>query len=284
MITKSNFSLPYPAIGLEGDFTEGYFSVKPNIYSAEDTLHINEESVEISNEYIKELYDNGVISTVYKIDCPPTFFNFCSSKNKHIEIPLSKLAKFINIEVFLIVTDDIDNYHDDSFNKDYFLGENKGVFQLQKGNIIGFAGSQKITLDSSYTKGGSSLFKFRRSGSQPISIDVEDSLIQVTYPHIDEKLDIINTMPRTKKLTFLNLFIVPALQEAFLNLKKADENDELENYIQEHKWAYILSEGYPNYTTDEPFTCAQNYLQTLLKNGKRESNIPVLDAFYNELS
>lgn len=286
MITKSNFSLPYPALGLENDFKEGEFSVRPAIYSADGILHLKEETVEITNEYVRELFERRMVSTAYKIDCSSTLFSYCSYENKHIEIPLISLANSIKVEVFLVATTDIETYSSDSFNDDYFLGENNGVFQVQKGNIIGFAGYKNIPLNETYTAGGSSIFKFTKMmGSHPVLIDVEDSKIEVIYPDIEEKLNIINTLPRTKRLTFLNLFIVPALQQAFSELKDAAADERSEEYIQQHKWAYILSEGYPDYFKEDPYASAQNYLQKLLHKGSsKESYTPVLEAFFNELS
>mgnify|MGYP000120106177 CR=1 FL=1 len=86
MITNNNISLPYPTLGLEGDFKEGGFTVKPLIQSIDDELHIVEEDVEITNEYINQLYENKEITTAYKIICSSTLYSktFFNKKNMRI--------------------------------------------------------------------------------------------------------------------------------------------------------------------------------------------------------
>ena len=56
MIANINLSLPYPVLGLEGDFKEGGFTVKPSIQVLDDELHIIEDEVEITNI----LLENGL--------------------------------------------------------------------------------------------------------------------------------------------------------------------------------------------------------------------------------
>lgn len=294
MINKTNFSLPYPALGLEGDFKEGHFSVLTNSYAQGDKLYIIEEDVEITNKYILELYETGRVSTVYKIDCSSTFYNYCSSDNKNIEIPLERLAKVVWVEVFLVASENIDHYHHTTFNDDYFLGANKGIFSLKAGDFVGFAGKMKIPLDENYTK-AASLFKFHRmneSGSHPVLIDVDSKNINITYPFIDGENDIVNVMSKDKstRLTFLNFFILPALHKAFSELKYNlnDDTVDIEDFIENRRWAHILIDGCQDIgldpEQDEPYTIAQNYLESILSKSRNDVSTPILEAFFKELS
>jgi hypothetical protein len=293
MINKTNFSLPYPALGLEGDFKEGHFSVLTNSYAQGDKLYIKEEEVEITNKYILELYNNGQLSTVYKIDCSSTFYNYCSSDNKNIEISLERLAKVVTVEVFLVASENIDHYHHATFNDDYFLGDNKGVFSLKAGDFVGFAGKMKIPLDENYTK-AASLFgwsKRNESGSYPVLIDLQDKNIHITYPHIDGKYDIVNMLSNNYKFTFLNFFILPALHKAFSRINKEYEDAEdgnIDQFLEENRWANILIDGcqYIDHDPelDEPYTIAQNYLESILNKKNNDVSTPILEAFFKELS
>lgn len=285
MISKANFSLPYPALGLEEDFKEGEFSIKPNIYTAGESLHIKEEKLEITNPYLRELYLEGKITPAYKIDCPPTLYNITLSGKDHYEIPLKLLANFIKVEVFLIAKEDIKNYTHETFNDDYFLGTNKGVFNIEKGNILGFAGFQKIGLKEAYRKGGAGIFSFKRSDNEfrPLQVDPGDSGIEITYPHLDNEYDMVNTLPRNMKLTFLNLFIIPALTEAFRLLRNAYDEDREEEFIAGKEWAYIVSEAYPSYPNEDPLTSAQKYVHNLISKGDPNIATPLLEAFKKEL-
>ena len=209
MIGNSNLSLPYPVLGLEGDFKEGGFIVRPKIQVFEGELHIIEDEVEITNEYIKDLFENKQITTAYRIVCSSTLQSFSVYNETMIVIPMDLLANHIEIEVFLVANSDIPFYSDDSFNDDYNLGNSDGVFKLEKGNIIGFAGSKKIPLKKSWAKGASSMFRFKRGEDLLMSFDVEvGDQIVITYPYDEsQQLDVTRVLPQSNKMTFLNLFV-----------------------------------------------------------------------------
>ena len=75
MISNSNVSLPYPVLGLDGDFKEGGFIIKPTVQILNNELHISEDDIEISNKYISELFYNGNVTTAYRIVCPSTLYS-----------------------------------------------------------------------------------------------------------------------------------------------------------------------------------------------------------------
>ncbi|MDM9630225.1 hypothetical protein [Robiginitalea aurantiaca] len=288
MITDKNFSLPYPALGLPEDFTEGLFEVQPKVYISEDELHLVEESVTITNDYIAKLYDNGMVTTVYKIVCPSTLYSHTEYDRKHIILPVSNFANALNIEVFLVALTDINEYTDQSFNPDYFLGENHGIFKVKKGNILGFAGSQRITLKDSYIQGASGLFEFARRNEPdlPMYFDTEDQKITVYYPYSEGNLDIIKTLSVNKKLTFLNLIILPALTQAFQVMKSASEDDRFEELIDSYNWADFLNQEFPDFANRNysAFECAQLYLKNLIGEKTSDYQLPILKAFFKELS
>jgi len=281
MIGNNNVSLPYPVLGLEGDFKEGGFVVKPSIQVLDDELHIVEGEVEITNEYIKKLFDNEEVTTAYRIVCSSTLYSRSVYNEKEIVIPMDLLANHIEIEVFLVANTDIPIYSDDSFNDDYSLGNTGGVFKLNKGNIIGFAGSKNIPLKKSFAKGASSMFSFKRGEDLTMSFNVEEGdQIVITYPYdASQQLDITSVMPKSNKMTFLNLFILPALNRAFLELCNQDESGDLQDFKENNEWAMILTETYPNWNDDDTYRSAQNYLQDLLSGQGKMCKIPVLEAF-----
>jgi hypothetical protein len=279
-MNKTSLSLPFPVIGLNDDFKEGGFSISPSVYLNGEDLVIKEDDVEITNGYIKSLYDQGLIKCAYKIVCASTLFNLTVIYQESIVIPISQLANHIEIEVFLIAINDITNYHDKSFNDDYFLGENKGIFFIEKGSILGFGGRVSINLKSSFSKGAASIFSFLRSGDHPISIDLSNPRIGITYPYNeDQSLDITRVMPKKNKMVFMNLFIIPALDKAFDRIVEADKNNELEKLIEDCEWALILTETYSDYLNDDSYKSAQLYVKQLITKNNSVARIPVLEAF-----
>jgi hypothetical protein len=277
---NSNISLPYPVLGLEGDFKSGEFSVTPKIYTSDDNLFICEDIVEITNEYLNTLYLDGNLNTVYKIVCSSTLYCQTVFDEKTIIIPLENLANHIEIEVYLVAKNDIPNYNDTTFNDDYLLGSNKGIFNVKKGNIIGFAGSNKIDLKKTFAKGASSIFKFKRGQDQTLSFDINDDQIVITYPYeVNQNIDIINFLPRTHKMTFLNLFIIPALDKAFAEMIKIENSGNINEFIENHEWALILSETYSDWQNDDTYKSAQLYLKNIISGNGKPCKIPVLEAF-----
>ena len=281
MIDSSNVSLPYPVLGLEDDFKEGSFEVRPAVQVVDDILDISEQEVTITNEYIKKLYEDDLVTTAYKIVCPSTLYSLSVSDKKEIKISMDLLANHIEMEVFLIAKSDISDYSDESFNDDYFLGDNKGVFNVESGNIIGFAGSKKIPLKQSFAKGASSMFSWQRGNDLPMSFDVNDrAKIVITYPYNEEQsLDVTRVLPQQNKMTFLNLFILPALNSAFAQLIVEAEEDTIDDFCLTHEWALILTETYPEWQDEDTYRSAQYYLQSLLSGRGNLSKTPVLEAF-----
>jgi hypothetical protein len=276
---NNNISLPYPVLGIEGDFKYGEFSVTPKIYTSDDNLYIIEDVLEISNEYLYDLYLKENLNTVYKIVCSSTLYCETIFEEKNIIIPLEKLANHIEIEVFLVAKNDILSYSDLSFNDDYRLGKNKGVFNIKKGNIIGFAGSIKIDLKSTFTKGASSIFKFKRGQDQTLSFDVNEDQIVITYPYdINQNTDIVKYLPEKHKMLFLNLFIIPALDKAFSELIKNNENGDIKDFTENHEWAMILCETYSDWFDDDTYKSAQLYLKKIMNSNGKIYKMPILEV------
>lgn len=281
MIANSNISLPYPVIGLEGDFKEGQFSVKPTIQIRGNELHVTEDSIEITNNYINELFNDGEITTAYRIVCSSTLFSKTVINEKHFIIPLNLLSNYIILEVFLVTQNKINNYSDETFNDDYKLGNNKVSFEVEKGNIIGFAGSVKIPLKKTWVKGATSMFKFNRGEDVFVSFDVESGdKIEITYPFDNsQEWDITLHMSKSNSMTFLNLFIVPALNRAFLQLIREEEFGTINEFLENHEWALILTETYSDWRNEDTYGSAQKYLKNILELKGKLCKIPILEAF-----
>lgn len=100
-MSKSNLSLPYPVLGLEGDFLYGDFSISPNISTTEENLVINiGDTLKITNPYIGKLYDDEIIDLVVKINCSSTLFSKTYIGKKIISVELNLIAKSIELEIF----------------------------------------------------------------------------------------------------------------------------------------------------------------------------------------
>lgn len=278
-----NYSFPYPVLGFNDDFIDGHLRVTPKIELSDKFLNLTLTSadIEISNEYISSLYLSGDVSLVLKIVCPSTLYSASFKGNNEISIDSSNLANHFSLEVFLVANCDIENYSDSTFNLDYFINGIPSSFKIEKGYIVGYGGKAIIPLDYTYEQSASSMFKFNRISNDLIYVDTSSSdYIEISYPYTEDQPDIAKYLPANNKgVTFLNLFIIPALTQAFAELKKNEELNCLEEFKETNKWAMTLVELYPDFVREEPFVSAQNYLQELLNSSGDYTNSPVLESF-----
>ena len=288
MKNKKGISLPHPVIGL-GDDVDGEFNIGLQIVVKNQEFIIDEISVDINNDYFKSLFANKIITTAYKILCSSTLYSNTITGKINLKIPSAELSNTVLIECFLIANENIEKYTDVSFNPDSALGANKGVFKIAKGAIVGIAGSYKIELNSAYVNGLVGIINFNPTSiDQPISIDTSDnSVIIVNYPKKDDDADMVNLLSQKSskfKNTFFNLFLIPALTNAFKELIIADKENRFDDFIESYQWASIInSQSDDWHNDDDPYELAQLFLKKVVEDkSKIAQAIPIVSAF-NEL-
>jgi hypothetical protein len=287
MKNKKGISLPHPVLGL-GDDIVGSFKIDLSISIKNQLLTIIENSVGFDNEYFKTLYSSKKIATAYKIKCSSTLYSYSHVNGIDISIPCTELSRTVVIDCFLIAIDDITNYSDSSFNPDSALGENKGIFIVKKGAIVGEGGSSRIELDTLFVNGLAGIIEFKPVPiDQPVSIDTDNPKIVISYPKKDGEADMINLLSQKNsrfKQTFLNLFLIPALTQAYTDLIKADSENKYENFLEQYEWASLLDSLTDDFdTADDPYELAQYFLKSIIeKKTSIAEPIPVISSF-NEL-
>jgi hypothetical protein len=117
-----------------------------------------------------------------------------------------------------------------------------------------------------------------------MEIDLSDHKIIIYYPHDEGQMDIVNCLSNKNSglsLTFLNLFVLPALTEGFRALIDKYSDGELEQYTAHCDWAFVLNSMVSvDSSSNDPFNMAQKLLQKLL--GAKDSKldqIPILSTF-----
>ena len=277
-MNNSNLSLPYPVLGLEGDFIQGGFTVSPNVCTNEENLVIDiGDTLEITNPYIGELYDNGNVDLVIKINCSSTLFSQTYIGKGFITISLELISKSIELEVFLISTRIIDNYSDATFNEEFFFGENNGVFTVLKGQVVGIVNSITIPISEEYMSGASGLFKFYNRNNQPIEFTTDQKRIGIYYPSKENEPDVINVLSKKSKMTFVNLFIIPALNYAFSLISKEFYEDNIDEFVLENDWAFLLTEEFPEYKyyLDQPYISSQLFVKKMFESKEGKKELPI---------
>jgi hypothetical protein len=287
MKIKKGISLPYPVLGL-GDDVNGSFKIDIKASVLNQELLLVEESIEINNVYFNSLLLESKIASAYKIICPSTLYLTSHLNGLDLKIPCSDLSHTVTIECFLVTLVDLPNYTDESFNPDSKLGENNGVFFVKKGSIVGDAGTLKIELDPIFTNGVAGIIEFKPvSIDEPISIDTDNPKIIISYPKREGDLDIVNILSQKNSRfpkTFLNLFILPALTNAFQVLIDATKEDKYDELVERYVWASVIDSLSDDIdSSDDSFQLAQLFLKSIIETKQNiVEPIPVVSAF-NEL-
>ena len=279
-------SFPHPVLG-NSDDVNGRFRLKLDLNKENDKIVFSNISYEIENEYFLRLVESKRASVFCSIRCSATLFfsSFDVSEHSDFEIDESLLGGKIEVKTTLIANEQISDYTSSTFNEDAFLGENQGVFDVPKGGVIGFGGGFLFDLGVQFKRGLTGIIEFhRRNIDMPMEIDLGEHKIVIYYPHDEEQMDIVNCLSNKNSglsLTFLNLFVLPALTEGYRSLIDKYSGGELEEYIAHCDWAFVLNSMVSvDSLSNDPFNLAQKLLQKLLgAKDSKLSQIPILSSF-----
>jgi len=262
---------PHPVLGLFDDIS-GRMSLEIEVERSQVTKSIifRISQNKIDNEYFKRLIADGKASILFKVYCSSTFktFNFLNPLS-HFEISENEICNKVDIEPLIISTQNVTDYSDPSFNPEF----DNQRFDLNKFDIIGVLGKVSIPIDQKYEKLGiGNLFVFEPNDdyTKPLSFVLNLDKIYIKYPPTKEGEHPPNGMFHKNPWTAFNIFILPALSEAFRIIQNPDQVED----VKELEWYQIINDLLPEPERDnDPIVNAQLILN-------RE--IPLLKA-YDEL-
>jgi hypothetical protein len=263
MLNK-NVSMPHPVLGVPDDM-DGSFTIRFKLcYDRLLKSYIFKEiQINITNVYVQQLYENGLVEHLLKIKCIPTYKSWVFKGVTDIQIPEDEVDLVIEIEAFLLAKNKITGYQHDSFNLLF-----KDVdFTLNKGDIIATTGTKRIPVSKDNEKVSlGSIFRFskidRTDHDQELRFDLDEDQILIKYPSSNLDFDPITLLFDKKQglpYTALNLYIIPALTEAFDALDQQEDK----NLFNDKRWALALDILLPQAErSDDPFISAQKVLGT----------------------
>ena len=288
MRNSDNISLPHPVLGNSNDI-KGSFSIELSCSIKDSILNITQENLEVKNDYFKELLKNEKAIIVYKLVCNSTLFMKQIHGELNEAISCDLISNVIHIDALIIANEDILDYCDHSFHEDTKLGKNKGVFKVLKGAVIGDAGRTQIPLTAEYKKGLSGMIEFEESDSEkPISIDVEGAKIVIKFPHNPQNQNMVTAFTQGRKQylnVFMNLFLIPALTEAFNYLIDSKRDNLYDEKVDDYDWARIIDANMndPFDIGESSYELAQTFLKEMIEKSTGETSVvPVFKAF-NEI-
>ncbi len=283
MSVKNSYSYPHPVLGVSDDFKNGDFKFKPNLSVKDNFLVLEQGEITITNDYLNELFISKKITTLLKLICPSTLYSKIIIGSQQEKIKISDLANEIKIESFLIVNEDSLPYENDSFNDDYKIF-GTGKFTLKRNDVVGVGGQLKVDLNETYTKGLKSLFMFNATTNPFLEFDYDAHNISIIYPY-NKDVDGPNYLNiiKSKRNTFLFLFIIPALSHVYQDMKMEAEKPgfDIDDFIANNKPADILNEFSPNWQIVTPQVSAQKFLSQVLGEVPGESSIKKIHSEFN---
>lgn len=266
---NSKFSFPHPVLGSNDDVA-GEFNVELSIIRDSENREIvfKFERLELTNDYLDDLLKKGFAGPFVKIYCSSTFKTWTFENQVTMKLNEDEIINYVEVDVrILSLIDGLEYYHE-SFNKQY--GDQK--FVVNKNDVLATLEKERIPIPKEDEKLGlGNIFKFKThdNSNKPLEVDVSnDEYIEITYPPVNG--DHPHTyMFKTYPWTAYNIFILPALEEAFRFIK---EEKETASYF---KWFNVIDKLLPEKErTGNHFVDAQILL---------EGEIPMLKS-YKEIS
>lgn len=252
---SDSYSFPHPVLGvaddIEGEFN---FSVCIERRGEERVVYFKSKKLEIKNDYISKLVNEGYVDFVLSIYCGATYQSWVSYGTDDSFIPEDQLASRIEVQPLLVTRKDIPNYYDKSFNSDY----EQNHFSLVKSEIVGVSGKKVLPIEKIDERlGFGSIFKWKQTDAEKsVEYYLESDQIEITYPVKRDNDDPISYLFKIKPWTSYSIFILPALEEAFRYMKDAKGSAE------RFDWYWVLSELLPeDERTPSPFVNAQRVIK-----------------------
>lgn len=232
----TNISLPHPILGLKDDIT-GNFTIEPIVDLGKDEILI-EIKTTVSNSTVEELIADKKCDYCVEVHCQNTLYrkSFVSAgKDIKIKISTSELLGKTDVQVFIVATDQITNYHPAGVNVDYM----DYGFNLKKGDVVGYGGSFSFISEKNWRnlKRLASFIVIEKNediDQGPVEYDLSGDRILIKLSKVDfEKSKRLQNFPHIPEI-FHTAIVYPALLHSILAMFANQES------YGESKWsAYI---------------------------------------------
>ena len=233
---------PYPVIAYGNDSYDGseFVSDANYIYDAHNIKFRLE--ADLKDDCLSEMVTDGRVKYAHHIECQQTCFRMLILTDKasdEIKIHESKINGLVQICSFLMADQDISNYSNPSFSRDY-----KGFkFNIDRGCVLAI-GSQVnmiINKEKEELANTSSIFSIR-SNRDPAASELQVSTTgQKIVILIPEKTcnQYLNVSTSVLLPVLHAMVIQPALMQVLYELKEAAQKNELYNY-DGYRWYRAL--------------------------------------------
>lgn len=235
---------PYPVLAptFNNDYVESDFNIEITSQVLPSEIILNFIPI-LSNKGLKKLIDEQKANFIVHIECAMTSYREIIRINEdglEYRIPADKIEGMIYFCPFIIATENIDNYSNEKFNKDY-----EGItFNIEKGNILAIGQeaslfAEKENDDLSNVPSVFAVTDVKDPERKGIVIDNTGNKINIQLPEDDfNKFKIDMNNPAAISIIH-SMIIVPAIMKCLEDLK----NPELFMQYSEKRWARALKKA-----------------------------------------
>lgn len=146
----TNFIIPYPVLGIEGDFNEDCVVNSSMTLDTTPTHFIFHINLQLDDALILNLIKENKAAFSCEVDCSKTYYNQTFTiKKKCFDIIIERTSLAGKVQFFfaVIVVSPISDYKNPNFNQRFYSGYK---FSLQKGNLLAFLGVAPFNADIKY--------------------------------------------------------------------------------------------------------------------------------------
>ena len=225
---------PYPVLSIDSDdYTESEFTCKAGIKKEGYNLQFTFDAV-LKNPELEELISARKAEFVYHMECAQTGFRTVvrtDSLHKEAVFSEDRICGRLNICPFIVASEDIPDYINNSFNEDY-----KGFrFQIEAGCVmaVGRQISCDIDKDRNDLVTTKSIFVVTKNAdptATDMEIDFDQKKITIKLPEKDHaNYKNMSRVPEIQQ-TLNALIIIPALVYTLSEVNKREPEDRYTSY------------------------------------------------------
>lgn len=205
-------SLPHPILRKDGGEIVGRFETHIGLAIDKEETVLTVSQI-LHNEAIQELISDGKASFFVDISCSSTMyrkgFELSGDGAGRIKIDSRDLRDTVVATCLIIATQDISRYKN-IYTTDFF---NHHTYNIRKGEILGYSGSDSFEVDKNWETPGSkgAFFMLWHHSGKDVKYELGNDPILIKLPEAD-----FRNMQRIKKVddlkgVFISMYVFPAM-------------------------------------------------------------------------
>ena len=241
-----NKLFPYPTINnteLRSCFKETTYAFKCKDNQDSQNYILEDACIEISNENIRKLMEDGYVGAGLIIECSTTVYRKMyelTNEPQTIKIDIGDLRDKVEISCYLYAKKEIENFQDNDFLEEY----SGYSFKIDKNDIIAIDDGYTTVIDynESIDKKVSSIFQIiRNQSADSMIIEKKAKKIVISLP--DEEFTYYENLKNNDNLQniFFSMIAIPALTYCLKEFQDAVRTGDYDMDAIEIEYTWFIS-------------------------------------------